>query len=121
MSIARNLLMRMFGRPRGMLGRLGGVLMARTNAACGAWGAELLEIGPKDNVLEIGFGPGVVMQRVAHLAPEGKVAGIDQSSEMVEQARARNAAAVQSGRVEVRRGSVESLPFEDNSFDKALA
>jgi ubiquinone/menaquinone biosynthesis C-methylase UbiE len=40
---------------------------------------------------------------------------------MVEQARARNAAAVQSGRVDLRYGSVESLLFDNNSFDKALA
>ena len=40
---------------------------------------------------------------------------------MVEQARARNATAVEDGRVELWHGSVESLPFDDNSFDKALA
>jgi ubiquinone/menaquinone biosynthesis C-methylase UbiE len=40
---------------------------------------------------------------------------------MVEQARARNETAIQSGRADLRHGCVESLPFEDNSFDKALA
>jgi ubiquinone/menaquinone biosynthesis C-methylase UbiE len=40
---------------------------------------------------------------------------------MVEQARSRNATAIQSGRVDLRRGSVESLPFHDDSFDKVLA
>jgi len=39
---------------------------------------------------------------------------------MVEQARTRNVAAVQSGHVELQRGSAESLPFEDNHFDKVL-
>jgi ubiquinone/menaquinone biosynthesis C-methylase UbiE len=113
--------MRMFGRPQGVLGRLGGIIMARMNADCGAWVSEVLEIGPRDSVLEVGFGPGVVIQRVLKLAPAGNVAGIDQSREMVEQARARNATAIQSGRADLRHGSVESLPFEDNSFDKALA
>jgi ubiquinone/menaquinone biosynthesis C-methylase UbiE len=115
-----NLLMRMFGRPQGVLGRLGGVIMARTNEGCGAWVAELLEIKPNDSVLEIGFGPGVIIQRLAFLASTGHVAGIDQSPEMVEQALARNASVIKSGRVDLRRGSVESLPFEDNAFDKAL-
>ena len=27
--------MRTFGRPQGILGRLGGIIMARTNAGCG--------------------------------------------------------------------------------------
>jgi ubiquinone/menaquinone biosynthesis C-methylase UbiE len=40
---------------------------------------------------------------------------------MVEQARARNTAAVQSGLVELRLGSVKSLPFDGADFDKALA
>ena len=72
-------------------------------------------------MLEVGFGPGVVIQRLSKLAAAGHVAGIDQSWEMVEQARARNATAIQSGHIDVRHGSVESLPFDDNSFDKALA
>jgi ubiquinone/menaquinone biosynthesis C-methylase UbiE len=40
---------------------------------------------------------------------------------MVEQAHARNASAIQEGRVDLRCGSVESLPFGDETFDKALA
>ena len=47
--------------------------------------------------------------------------GIYPSREMVEQARARNAPALQGGHVDLRHGSVESLPFDDNCFDKALA
>ena len=94
--------------------------MARMNADCGAWVTDVLGVTPNDRVLEMGFGPGVVIQRLAKLAAAGHVAGIDLSREMVEQARARNATAVQDGRVELRHGSVEDLPFDDNSFDKAL-
>jgi ubiquinone/menaquinone biosynthesis C-methylase UbiE len=121
MSVGRSLLMRTFGRPQGFLGRLGGVIMARTNADCGSWVSDLLEVGPHDRVLEVGFGPGVLIQRLSKLAAAGYVAGIDRSREMVEQARARNAAAIQSGRVDLRHGFVASLPFDDNSFDKVLA
>jgi ubiquinone/menaquinone biosynthesis C-methylase UbiE len=119
MSIMRNILLRAFGRPRGVLGRMGGIVMARMNADCGAWVADLLAVASNDNVLEVGFGPGVAIQRLSRLA--GHVAGIDPSREMVEQARARNAAAIRSGRVDLRRGSVERLPFDDDGFDKALA
>jgi ubiquinone/menaquinone biosynthesis C-methylase UbiE len=121
MSVLNPLLLRMFGRPRGALGRLGGRLMARMNVECGAWVGELLEIAPNDSVLEVGFGPGVLVERLAALARAGHVAGIDQSAEMVEQARARNMRAIQKGRVDLQLGSVERLPFEENSFDKALA
>jgi ubiquinone/menaquinone biosynthesis C-methylase UbiE len=121
MSVMRSILMRTFGRPQGILGGLGGIVMARANESCGAWVSDLLEVGPNDHVLEVGFGPGVVVQRLSKLAAAGHISGIDPSREMVEQARARNATAIQSGRADLRRGSVESSPFDDNNFDKALA
>jgi SAM-dependent methyltransferase len=112
-----NVLMRAFGRPQG---RLGGIIMASTNEGCGAWVIDLLEVGPNDNVLEVGFGPGVVIQHLAKLASEGYVAGIDPSREMVQQL-ALGTRLHQNGRVDLQRGSVDSLPFDDGSFDKALA
>jgi ubiquinone/menaquinone biosynthesis C-methylase UbiE len=121
MSVAHRILMRMFGRPQGILGRLGGILMARLNQQCAAWVIDLLDIRPHDRVLEVGFGPGVGIQLLARSASAGYVAGVDDSEEMVEQATARNAKAIESGRVDLRHGSVESLPFADNTFDKALA
>ncbi|MFC3285019.1 class I SAM-dependent methyltransferase [Litchfieldella rifensis] len=121
MSIMQSILLRTFGRPRGVLGRLGGAMMARMNEDCGTWVIDLLEVAANDRVLEIGFGPGVVIQHLSNRVSTGHVAGIDPSHEMVEQAGARNAAAIHSGRVELRHGSVENLPFEDGSFDKVLA
>jgi ubiquinone/menaquinone biosynthesis C-methylase UbiE len=115
------LLMRMFGRPSGILGRFGGMIMARTNADFGVWVCDLLEIEPADRVLEVGFGPGVIIRCASERAHEGWVAGIDLSREMVEQARIRNAPAIREGRVDLRYGSVASLPFHDGGFDKALA
>jgi ubiquinone/menaquinone biosynthesis C-methylase UbiE len=121
MSVMRSILMHMFGRPQGVLGRLGGVIMARTNDDCNVWVADLLEVGPNDSVLEVGFGPGMAIQRLSTLASAGQIAGIDPSGEMVEQARARNARAIQNDRVDLRHGAVESLPFADNTFERALA
>ena len=69
MSVMRSILMRMFGHPEGLMGKLGGIIMARMNADCGSWVSDLLEIRPNDSVLEVGFGPGVVIQRLSNLAP----------------------------------------------------
>jgi SAM-dependent methyltransferase len=117
---ARKLLMRMFGRPEGVLGRLGGVIMARMNRHAATQIIEMLDIRPDDKV-EVGFGPGVAIQLVLDRVPAGSVAGIDYSQEMVRQAAARNAAALRNRRVDLRYGSVERLPFADEAFDKALA
>lgn len=116
-----SILLRMFGRPEGILGRLGGLIMARTNRACAAWVIGLLDVEPNESVLEVGFGPGVGIQFLAQRAAAGYVAGIDPSGEMVAQAAARNAEAIKRGRVDLRRGSVASLPFVDDTFDKAVA
>lgn len=121
MSLAHRVLMRMFGRPKGILGRLGGIIMAHMNQPCATWVIDLLGIQPNDRILEVGFGPGVGIQLLARSVSGGYVAGVDPSAEMAQQAKARNVKAIESGRVDLRHGSVERLPFEDNSFDKTLA
>jgi ubiquinone/menaquinone biosynthesis C-methylase UbiE len=95
--------------------------MARTNRECAAWVARLLEVRPDDKVLEVGFGPGTGIEFLARAALRGFVAGVDPSKEMVAQASARNAEAIANGRVDLRLGSAESLPFAANTFDKTMA
>jgi len=121
MARGRQLLMRMFGRPEGILGRLGGMIMARVNRDAAAQVIEMLDVRPDDKVLEVGFGPGVAIQLLLQRLPAGSVAGVDQSQEMVGQAAARNADALRNRRADLRYGSAERLPFADRTFDKALA
>lgn len=119
MSAFKGVLMQTFGRPQGLFGRLGGMLMAKMNQPCAAWVVDLLDVRGTDSVLEVGFGPGVGVQLLA--ASAKYVAGIDPSPEMLRQAMVRNAQAIDCGRVDLRIGSAERLPFEENTFDKALA
>jgi ubiquinone/menaquinone biosynthesis C-methylase UbiE len=77
MALKRKLLMRLFGRPQGFLGRLGGLIMARMNREAGEQVVDLLEVRPGDRVLEIGFGPGVAIQRLVVRTPGGFIAGVD--------------------------------------------
>ena len=121
MALARPLLYRTFGRPDGLLGRLGGLVMARMNGRCGAWVLDQLDVGNGDRVLEIGIGPGVVVREAAKRTPNGLVAGVDPSEIMLAQATRRNAAAIGSGQVVLRRAEAADLPFPDASFDKVLA
>ena len=121
MSVMHNILLHTFGRPQGILGRVGGIIMARTNQKCAAWVVDLLEIKPNDSVLEVGYGPGVGIELLTKVVSEGEVAGVDYSEEMVKQATARNMKAIENGRVKLRHGSVECLPFADYTFDEALA
>ncbi len=120
-SLWERILLRAIVHPTGFLGRLGGIAMARTGRRMNERAVELLDVQPSDRVLEIGFGPGVGIQLLAKSVSSGSVAGIDLSEVMVEQAKARNAAGIRTGRVELRRGSAESLPYEDATFDRAMA
>jgi ubiquinone/menaquinone biosynthesis C-methylase UbiE len=104
-----------------VLGRLGGVIMARMNRDTAEQVIELLDIGPNDKVLEVGFGPGVAIKLLPQRASVGSIAGVDHSQEIVKQAAVRNAGALRSRRVDLRYASVERLPFADGTFDKALA
>jgi len=110
-----------FGRPSGAVGALVGHLMAVKNRQRSLFVLSLLDVGPEDRVLEIGFGPGVDVARVAERASRGFVAGIDHSEVMVRQAVRRNAEAIGAGRVELRLGNASRLPHPDGCFDKAFA
>jgi ubiquinone/menaquinone biosynthesis C-methylase UbiE len=95
--------------------------MARANRDAASQVLKLLDVRLDDKVLEVGFGPGVGIQLLLERVRGGWVAGVDQSQEMVRQAAARNASALLNRRVDLRYGSVERLPFADETFDKVLA
>ncbi|MCP4659672.1 MAG: CocE/NonD family hydrolase [bacterium] len=115
------LLSSQFGKPAGVLGGLVGRVLAHYNREINLWTIALLEIESDDHVLEIGFGPGMAVQKAAEIAAEGYVAGIDYSEVMVRQARKRNATAIGEGRVELIHGSAMELPYNADSFDKIYA
>ncbi len=108
---------RQFALPQGALGRLAGWTMAFANAGMNRFTVERMAVRPADQILEIGFGPGEMIERLARAAPDGFVAGIDPSETMVAQALARNRAAVEAGRVDLRLGSVSAISFADGRFD----
>ena len=112
-----------FGRPTGLPGRAAGALMAHrsSNRRRNAWAVSLLDVGPHDRVLEIGFGPGLAIRALARLATDGYVCGIDHSELMLQRARRLNAEGLERGVVDLRLGSVDDLPAFDEPFDKILA
>jgi len=57
----RTLPMRRFVHPKGVLGRLGGMIMARMNRDAAEQVIELLDVQSDDKILEVGFGPGVAI------------------------------------------------------------
>jgi ubiquinone/menaquinone biosynthesis C-methylase UbiE len=110
-----------FAHPRGFAGYLGATIMAHSTKDRHAWTLSLLDIHPTDSILEVGFGPGVLLHALASRVPEGLVAGVDASLLMVQQASRRNHTLIERGRVVLREGSALALPFADGTFNLALA
>jgi ubiquinone/menaquinone biosynthesis C-methylase UbiE len=110
-----------FACPTGKIGQLVGHLMAYKNAGMNQFAVESLDPQPEDQILEIGFGHGRTIRKIAERAEIGFVAGVDISDVMVRQATKHNRELIQAGRVEVCQGSVSNIPFEFARFNKVLA
>ena len=116
-----NFLTRQFGNPRGVIGDFLGRRMAKGNVYDAQWTISLLNIQLHHRILEIGFGPGVSTQIASEKASQGFVSGIDHSETMLQAASRRNANAIQTGRMELKKGDVGSLPYPDEMFDIAFS
>jgi SAM-dependent methyltransferase len=116
-------MVRQFGHPRGLGGRMAGWVMAHrpANRRRNSWVVALLEVRPGDRVLEVGFGPGLAVAEVARRADRGHVYGVDHSAVMVRRAGRRNRAAVRAGRVELVHASVDRLPSFADPLDAVFA
>ena len=96
-----NRFFRQFSGPSGLLGQVAGRLMARMNGPLNDWVVELLELSPRDRVLEVGFGPGLAVERIAARTGQGLVVGADHSELMWRHAARRNRPGLASGRGEL--------------------
>jgi ubiquinone/menaquinone biosynthesis C-methylase UbiE len=121
MEVPMKILDAAFAHPRGLLGRLGGMIMARGSGERNAWTIQQLTIHSGDHILDVGCGPGALIHALAEHTPDGLVAGIDTSPLMLEQAIRRNAQPIQRGRVQLHRASALALPFADTTFDISVS
>ena len=107
-------------RPTGPFGRyVMSPFLNRMNAAHHNMVLEDLAIAPTSQVLEIGFGGAALLERLCRAASAGRVAGLEISEEMVQMARGRLRRWVDADFLQLSVGSVESLPYPDQTFDRA--
>ena len=113
---------RQFARPRGLFGRLflGGML-DRANVRTNALVFDVMAVAASDCVLEVGFGGGDLLVRLAGAVPGGRVEGVELSDPMLGRVRARIRRSGLADRVRLHAGSVEALPFDSGRFDCACS
>jgi ubiquinone/menaquinone biosynthesis C-methylase UbiE len=107
--------------PTGWLGRLVLRNMNSRHSKVTDWGLSQASIGKQDIILDLGCGGGRTVGQLAAIATQGKVDGIDHSTESVAVATRTNKQWIDIARVEIREASVSRLPFSDGAFDVITA
>jgi SAM-dependent methyltransferase len=120
MSIMSKLL-KQCRKPTGWLGRITAWEMNRGHSELTDWGLGHTTIGKGDTILDVGCGGGETVHKLAGIAFEGQVYGLDYSEESVAVASRRNRKLISARRVDIKPGSVSCLPFSDGMFDLVTA
>ncbi|CAG0926814.1 demethylmenaquinone methyltransferase / 2-methoxy-6-polyprenyl-1,4-benzoquinol methylase [Thermoflexales bacterium] len=108
--------------PAGAIGRwILGPLWNRRNRPLNDVSLAQLDLHSVDRVLEVGFGGGYLLGRMSVLVTDGFIGGVDVSATMVEQCRARYRSLVQTGKLDLKVGTAEQLPYPDRHFTKAVS
>jgi len=79
---------------------------------------EKMRLSANDNVLDVGCGAGWLSRRLAKLAPEGRVVGMDISDEMIRHARR---ASVDFHNLMFVTGEVSEIPWQPNFFSHIIS
>lgn len=108
-------------KPSGWLGRLMLRNMNSRHSKVTDWGLGQVSIAHDATVLDVGCGGGRTVNKLAAIATQGKVYGVDFSPASVAIATKTNASLIQAGRVQIQEASVSHLPFSENTFDLVTA
>ena len=79
---------------------------------------EQLALEENDHILEIGSGTGKLINEMAKREDNIFIEGLDLSNTMVAVAQRKNIIHIASGKVTIRQGAFEEIPYRDSSFNK---
>jgi SAM-dependent methyltransferase len=85
------------------------------------WGLKQVRLDKHFIMLDIGCGGGRTLDKLAAVASDGKVFGIDYAAASVAAARRTNARWIRAGRADIQQGTVSRLPYPDGTFDVVTA
>ena len=108
-------------KPSGRFGRFLARGMNLGHFGLTRWGLGFIDIASDIDALDIGCGGGRTVERLAGIATDGKVIGIDYSHDAVAVARKKNRALINEGRVEIFQEAVSSMRFSDGAFGLVTA
>lgn len=108
-------------KPSGLFGQFVLWNMNSRHSGVTDWGLSHVSIHQSDVILDVGCGGGRTVNKLATIAGDGKVCGIDYSQASVAFARKVNRQLIEHGRVAISEGSASQMPYPDNTFDLVTA
>jgi ubiquinone/menaquinone biosynthesis C-methylase UbiE len=121
LAVATFYVMNQVRKPARWVGRPIVWIMNLSHSGLTDWGLKHVPIEKNFTILDVGCGGGRTIQKLAALATEGMVYGIDYAKGSVAASRAKNAELIQAGRLEIKEASVSQLPFPENQFNLVTA
>ena len=107
-------------KPSGFIGRrVVAKMLNASNRPMNRLTLTSLGLTPDDRVIEVGFGGGDLISRMASVVTRGCIVGVDFSPEMVESCTKRFASLLRAERIELRCASADHLPYGSQYFTKA--
>jgi ubiquinone/menaquinone biosynthesis C-methylase UbiE len=76
-----------------------------------------MNIQPRHNILDVGFGGGITLGLMVDKACQGKVAGIEVSTTLLMRAMKAYAKPIANGQLDLQKGPIEQIPFNEARFD----
>ena len=98
-----------------------GAMRAPTIPARIRWAVDLMDVGPADNILEIGCGPGAGAELICQRLETGKLFAIDRSESGVDRTKRRCRQYVEAGRLTVRQIDLATLRVPVRRLHKVFA
>jgi ubiquinone/menaquinone biosynthesis C-methylase UbiE len=108
-------------KPTRWIGRFYLWAMNMSHSGVTDWGLKHVLIEKRFTILDVGCGGGRTIQKMAAIATEGMIYGVDYARGSVAASRGKNAQLIKAGRIEIRRASVSNLPFPNDKFDLVTA
>ncbi len=109
-------------KPTGLFGRfIMSTIFEIGNTDLNSFVHELLSVQSDDQILELGFGTGKLINKMAQEINDGCIVGVDFSDTMVSIAQKKNRKHVDKGKVKLLGGNFDDLTFENEYFTKVYS
>ena len=118
MELIYKYIAKQFGNPTGFWGKISTFAMNRLNKEQYKTIFKNIDIQKTDTILDIGFGNGYLLRRLAKENPQ-KIYGIDISQDMLKAATRKSHKEIEQEKIQLLSADVQKMPFEDSLIDKA--